>query len=113
VGHEPNARCNNKRDPRRRNHRDGLGAAAPAAAHHGGGTLDNPKTIELAGTLTRLELINPHSWIHFDAVGPDGKLYATTRRTAGTVRSRRAGVYRGASAPRVGAIALSLVVRLD
>ena len=38
----------------------------PVLAHHGGGTFDNTKTIELTGKLTRLELINPHSWIYFE-----------------------------------------------
>jgi hypothetical protein len=46
-----------------------LAIASPAVAHHGGGTFDNTRTIELKGTLTRLELVNPHSWIYFDAVG--------------------------------------------
>jgi hypothetical protein len=50
-----------------------LACAASAFAHHGGGTFDATKTIELKGTLTRLELVNPHSWIYFDATGPDGK----------------------------------------
>jgi hypothetical protein len=43
-------------------------------AHHGGGTFDNTRTIELTGTLTRLELINPHSWIYFEVTGKDGKV---------------------------------------
>ena len=34
-----------------------LSIATAARAHHGGGTFDNTKTIELIGTLTRLELI--------------------------------------------------------
>jgi hypothetical protein len=50
--------------------------AINANAHHGGGTFDNTKTIELTGTLTRLELINPHSWICCDAAGPDRKVHA-------------------------------------
>jgi hypothetical protein len=34
-----------------------------ADAHRGGGTFENTRTIELTGTPTRIELINPHSWI--------------------------------------------------
>jgi hypothetical protein len=50
--------------------------AINAHAHHnGGGTFDNSKTIAPAGNLTRLELINPHSWISLDATGPDGKVH--------------------------------------
>ena len=52
-----------------------LSIATAARAHHGGGTFDNTKTIELTGTLTRLELINPHSWIYVNASGPDGKVW--------------------------------------
>jgi hypothetical protein len=36
----------------------------PALAHHGGGTFDNTKTIELTGTLTRLELILNSEKLH-------------------------------------------------
>jgi hypothetical protein len=45
-----------------------------AAAHHGGGTFDNTKEIELKGVLTRLDLINPHSWIYFDVINKDGSV---------------------------------------
>ncbi len=44
------------------------------AAHHGGGTFDNTKEIELSGVLTRIDLINPHSWIYFDVTGKDGRV---------------------------------------
>ena len=40
--------------------------AQAASAHHGGGTFDNSREIELKGVLTRLDLVNPHSWIYFD-----------------------------------------------
>ena len=43
-----------------------------AAAHHGGGTFDNTKEIVWTGVVTRLALINPHSWIYFDVTGEDG-----------------------------------------
>jgi hypothetical protein len=45
-----------------------------AAAHHGGGTFDNSREIELEGVLTRLDLINPHSWIYFDVTAADGSV---------------------------------------
>ena len=34
-----------------------------ALAHHGPGTFELSKTIELSGKLTRIDLINPHSWL--------------------------------------------------
>jgi hypothetical protein len=43
-----------------------------ALAHHGGGTFDNSREIVLEGVLTKLDLINPHSWIYLDVTGEDG-----------------------------------------
>jgi len=65
--------------------------AQPAFAHHGGGTFDSTKTIELTGTLTRLELINPHSWIYFDATGPDGTVHAYRCEMRSATTLRRSG----------------------
>ena len=46
----------------------------PAAAHHGISNWDLNKDIAITGTLTKIELINPHSWIYVDVKGTDGKL---------------------------------------
>jgi hypothetical protein len=51
-----------------------LSFAPLAYAHHGGGTFDGSKEIRWSGVFTRLDLINPHSWIYFDVAGPDGKV---------------------------------------
>jgi hypothetical protein len=48
-------------------------SANVAFAHHGAGTFDLTKTIELSGKLTGIDLINPHSWLYFEGTGPDGK----------------------------------------
>jgi hypothetical protein len=45
-----------------------------ALAHHGGAEYDLSKTVEFKGKLTRVEMINPHSWIYFDVAEPDGKV---------------------------------------
>ena len=68
-----------------------LACAAPVFAHHGGGTFDATKTIELKGTLTRLELVNPHSWIYFDALGPDGTMHAYRCEMRSATTLRRSG----------------------
>ena len=50
-----------------------LMAAAPALAHHAfGAEFDTARPIALRGTVTMMEWVNPHSWIHIDVKGPDG-----------------------------------------
>jgi hypothetical protein len=51
-----------------------LAAAIPAWAHHAfAAEFDAKAPVHLEGTLTQVELINPHSWIHVDVTGKDGK----------------------------------------
>jgi hypothetical protein len=50
-------------------------AAVPVAAHHAfAAEFDATKPIALKGTVTRMEWINPHTWIHVDVKKPDGTL---------------------------------------
>jgi hypothetical protein len=49
--------------------------AAPVWAHHAFyAEFDETKPITLRGTVTKWEMVNPHSWIHLDVKGPDGKV---------------------------------------
>jgi len=54
----------------------GLGAwlaIAPLEAHHAfSSEFDISKPMKLRGTLTKWEMINPHSWFHIDVKNPDG-----------------------------------------
>jgi len=52
----------------------GATCAAPALGHHGISNWDLNKDVSITGTLVRIELINPHSWIYVDVKGPDGKV---------------------------------------
>ena len=49
--------------------------AVPVWAHHAfSAEYDASKPLTLKGKVTKWELVNPHSWIHIDVVGPDGKV---------------------------------------
>ena len=47
----------------------------PVLAHHSfAAEFDAKRPVKLRGTITRMEWINPHAWIHIDVKGPDGKV---------------------------------------
>ena len=65
-----------------------LFAMLPLAAHHSFlAEFDSDRPIQLRGILTKVELINPHSWFHIDVTGPDGEIvsWAIEAGTANTL----------------------------
>ena len=50
-------------------------AAAPVWAHHAfAAEFDADKPVKFAGTVTKMEWINPHAWIRIDVKSEDGKV---------------------------------------
>ena len=67
--------------------------AMPAAssAHHGIINFDMNKEVDIAGIVTRLAFVNPHSWLYFDVTGENGRVTAWRCELRGATVLRRSG----------------------
>ena len=54
-----------------------LSITVPSLAHHSfAAVFDVSKSVEVSGTVTEVEWMNPHAWIHLDVEGDDGNVEA-------------------------------------
>ncbi len=68
-------------------------AALPAGAHHAvNSQFDVTKNVAMTGVLTKVELINPHTYIYFDVAGRDGKFTTWSIESGAPGALRRAGL---------------------
>jgi hypothetical protein len=66
-------------------------ASTPIMAHHAFSAEFNPNApVKLQGAITKVELINPHAWIHMKVTKPDGKVeeWAIEGGTPNTLQRR-------------------------
>ncbi|MGC4081909.1 MAG: DUF6152 family protein [Vicinamibacterales bacterium] len=66
-------------------------AGAPLLAHHAFSAEFNANApVKLQGPITKVELINPHAWIHIKVTKPDGKVedWAIEGGTPNTLQRR-------------------------
>src|SRR5690606_18877830 len=67
------------------------GLSMPGAAPHGTGPCGVGEDVEYSGTLTRMELVNPHSYMHFEMTGEDGEPFAMRCEMRAAMLIRRSG----------------------
>jgi hypothetical protein len=70
-----------------------LCAVRPVLAHHAfAAEYDSDKPLELKGTLTKMEWVNPHGWLYMETKQPDGSTKKWTIETSGPAQMSRRGL---------------------
>ncbi|HIN93287.1 MAG TPA: hypothetical protein EYM99_10770 [Alphaproteobacteria bacterium] len=62
-----------------------------AFGHHGRGTFDHAKQLELVGTVTNLAFVNPHAYLYMDVSDVDGNVVAWRCEMRAATVLRRSG----------------------
>ena len=70
----------------------GLLLALPALAHHSGAMFEDRLMLELEGTVTRFDYVNPHSWLYVDVENDDGTVTEWGFELDAPPRLRRIGI---------------------
>lgn len=60
-------------------------------AHHGIANFDLNKDLEITGIVTKVEFLNPHSWLYLDVTNEDGGIEAWRCEMRGATVLRRSG----------------------
>ena len=66
-------------------------SSAPAFAHHSFASFDNTEEVQIAGTVTEVQYMNPHVWVFVDLVAADGTKESWGIETVGPNLLIRAG----------------------
>lgn len=66
--------------------------ALPAQAHHSAAMFDDAINLPLAGTVTRFDYLNPHSWLYVEVTNEDGTTTEWGFELDAPPRLRRVGV---------------------
>ena len=66
--------------------------ALPALAHHSGAMFEDSLTLELTGTVTTFDYVNPHSWLYVDVENEDGTVTNWGFELDAPPRLRRVGI---------------------
>lgn len=73
-----------------------VAASTGVSAHHAfSAEFDAKMPVTLQGTVTRIEMVNPHGWIYIDVKGPDSKVVNWAIETGGPNALARRGVKKG------------------
>jgi hypothetical protein len=68
-----------------------IASAGTASAHHGFGTFDLSRDINITGTIARMEFINPHSWLYVTVADANGVASTYRCEMRGATVLRRSG----------------------
>ena len=68
-----------------------LGASSAALAHHGFGRFDLTQEVTFSGTLTRVDFVNPHTYMYFDTTDASGAPLSVKCELRAATLLRRSG----------------------